>query len=246
MYVINSFFFQVISIGDDDDNDGVKKSPEVQAPVVAPPFVAAKNANGHPRLDADKMKKVNDFMYDTNISRMVTNKYRVTVFVSDIKRLLWRAPSGYDDWLSDNLITCYFNMLMERSTLSTSSSMAKIHCIDTFFMSAILKLVKEEPESFIKRVNIFDYDMVFIPYNASGNHWTLISINWLEKSMIAYDSLQWKHEGELNRLFDFFSGENLLQKGSTLNKKDWYIGEAKTAIPLQQHCSDCGNIISNL
>ena len=60
-----------------------------------------------------------------------------------------------------------------------------MYAFDTFFM----KRGEDQLKRLTKKVNIFEFDLIFIPVNQDDDHWVLISIDTTNKTVNCYDSL---------------------------------------------------------
>lgn len=72
-----------------------------------------------------------------------------------------------------------------------------------------------------------------------GNHWCLVCVNFIEKSVTYYDSLGGTNPKCLNIIFDYLKQEHLNKKKEELDVSGWRLVEA-TNCPKQGNGYDCG------
>ena len=93
--------------------------------------------------------------------RVVLRAFNITVRRRDV------AILDNLNWLNDVSINFYMNLLCERQ------HPLKFFQISSYFITKIEQDGIESVKSWTKNVNIFGYDVIFIPINISNKHWTL-------------------------------------------------------------------------
>ena len=95
------------------------------------------------------------------------------------------------EWLEEEVINFFLHMIEERSKTierSESGSRPRIRCVLSYFT-----LGDSSAENFGKWIkkfdNVFEVDLVIVPYNLSQCHWALVVVNFRLKRFEYYDSL---------------------------------------------------------
>ena len=93
--------------------------------------------------------------------RVVLRAFNITVRRRDV------ATLDNLNWLNDVSINFYMNLLCERQ------QPLKFFPISSYFITKMEQDGIESVKSWTENVNIFGYDVIFIPINSSNKHWTL-------------------------------------------------------------------------
>ena len=104
-------------------------------------------------------------------------------------------------WLNDELINFYGALIQTRSDAAKANKgkakakdgpqLLDVHCFSSFFWSKLLRdgYEKGRLSKWTKKVDIFSKDIVLIPANYHNAHWTAAAINFKEKRIESYDSM---------------------------------------------------------
>jgi sentrin-specific protease 1 len=141
------------------------------------------------------------------------------------------------EWLNDEVVNLYFQLLKERS-LRTKSVQNKILFVNSFFKNKLLgsSTTHKKLARWFKGFKLIDMDMVFIACHVSGNHWCLLVINFTKKQFEWYDSMGGKNYKEvLSKLQTFIT-----ESTPGYSFSDWGPVYAPKNIPMQNNGSDCG------
>lgn len=163
--------------------------------------------------------------------------YRVDLHVGDLKTLSRRQ------WLNDNVIDLYLNLVVERAT---AAQVSKSFPFSTHFFSKLETDGYKGVMRWAKRkgINVTELDYVFVPINYHGSHWCLAVINNKDKKFQHYDSMSSSGLRALKILKDY-----MVQEASRVNGigievcqkiYDGYEFEMKCACPQQMNGYDCG------
>lgn len=177
------------------------------------------------KLTDEILKEVERVLSIKNMNQMVQTKYNSEIKRSDIETL-----QGLN-WLNDEIINFYFNMLMERSP-------KEIYCFNTFFYSKLKDSGHKALRRWTKKVDIFSFKLILIPVHL-GMHWTLASIDMRNKQINYYDSMNGNNQDCLNLLLTYLKDELLDKKKEHLDIENWRTIIVKK-IPQQMNGSDCG------
>lgn len=158
------------------------------------------------------------------------------------------------NWLNDEVINFYFQMVMKRSTEAGRDNLPKIYVFNTFFYSSLTTGPAHgynKVRRWTRKVDIFSFDYILIPLHL-GMHWTLASINCKKRRISYYDSmgggmLNGKGSVHQKNLLFYLQNEHKDKKGADL-PSDWVFNDegvddddrTNQIIPQQENGSDCG------
>lgn len=131
-------------------------------------------------------------------------------------------------WLSDEVITAYFELLQQRAT--SESNLPKIKTLDTYFFTSLRNRGPSAVQGRFKKCNINELELVLIPVHYNNIHWTLVVYDLREGSIYWIDSIPDDKSTEL---------ELLRSAGNTLfGDRAWYLAEVDA--PSQNNTWACG------
>ncbi|CBY11956.1 unnamed protein product [Oikopleura dioica] len=139
-------------------------------------------------------------------------------------------------WLDGEVINTYLQLIQRRST--NSSTLPRSYCFNTFLYDKVSKIGHSAVKRWTRKVNIFDYDLVFFPIHL-GNHWTLAYADIRKKTLRYCDSMGGKNPKCLAALFDYLKIESVEKTKRALDD-DWKTESISGKIPQQQNTNDCG------
>ncbi|KAK9878423.1 hypothetical protein WA026_022063 [Henosepilachna vigintioctopunctata] len=183
-----------------------------------------------PQLTPEQCAIVNK-AFKGNPNEIMVKKFNLNITRKDILTL-----AGLN-WLNDEVINFYMNLIMERSTES-AGRLPKVYCFNTFFYP---KLVKDGPESlrrWTRRIDIFSMDIICIPIHL-GMHWCMSIIDFRDLSIKYYDSMGSSNHKCLSSLRRYLEAEHLDKKKTSYDTSDYNL-ECVKDIPQQMNGSDCG------
>ncbi|CAH0395794.1 unnamed protein product [Bemisia tabaci] len=132
------------------------------------------------------------------------------------------------EWLSDEVITAYFELLQQRATRETN--LPKIKTLDTYFFTSLTNRGPSAMQGRFKKCNINELELVLIPVHYNNNHWALAVYDLKEGSIYWIDSIPDDKSTEL---------ELLRSAGNTLfGNRAWYLAEVDA--PCQNNSWACG------
>ncbi|KAB7498523.1 Sentrin-specific protease 1 [Armadillidium nasatum] len=112
-------------------------------------------------------------------SQVLAEKFNIQITRKDIHTL-----AGLN-WLNDEVINFYMNMLMERGK---NDNYPSVYAFNTFFYSKLVKTGYTSVKRWTKKVDVFSYDLLIIPVHL-GMHWCLATIDFRNKTINYYDSM---------------------------------------------------------
>ncbi|EIW73147.1 hypothetical protein TREMEDRAFT_26586, partial [Tremella mesenterica DSM 1558] len=147
-------------------------------------------------------------------------------------------PGAPDEWLNDEIVNFYGNMIMDRTE---REGKRKIHYFNSYFYS---KLQQGYEKSKLhkwtkKKVDIFEKDLVLLVINIKGVHWTAAAINFERKRFEFYDSMNNLQRDIYANLREYVDCEHRNKKGTPFDFTGWTNAWNPDA-PSQDNGSDCG------
>jgi len=159
-----------------------------------------------------------------------------SAFKLDITRKDIRTLVGLE-WLNDEIINFYMNMLVDRSEKS-EGALPKVYTFNTFFYPTLVKDGYARLKRWTRKVDLFSHDMIIIPVHLQM-HWCLAVIDLATKEIRYYDSMGGNNQKCLNALKSYIQEEHKDKKQSPLDLEGWHY-ECVKDIPQQMNGSDCG------
>ncbi|KAF4572677.1 Smt3-specific protease [Pleurotus pulmonarius] len=149
-------------------------------------------------------------------------------------------------WLNDEIINFYGSMILARSESSKenpggkASKPLKVHYFSTFFWPKVLDgYDKSRLAKWTKKFDIFDKDVVLLAVNHGNTHWTSAAINFRQKRIEAYDSMNGDQTYVLKHLRAYVDAEHRNKKKKPFDFTGWEDYSPKD-IPQQENAYDCG------
>lgn len=153
----------------------------------------------------------------------------------DFCTLNWKTK----EWLNDNIINFYLNLLAERSRLRTENDYPKVFAMSTFFMTELRKSGHARVRLWTRKVDIFTFDIILVPVHVDGDHWCMAIIDFRRKTIEYYDSLLESNEPVLKALATYLCDESLDKRGEPFKSDGWKLDNLYD-IPQQKNENDCG------
>lgn len=138
------------------------------------------------------------------------------------------------NWLNDEIINFYFEMIQERS----AEKGLKVYATNTFFYPKMMELGQPALKRWTKRVDIFEKDIMLIPVYL-GMHWCLAVVDFRKPGVYYYDSMGGNNKKCLITLLKYIQDEHRDKKGKELDIEKWE-HKIRKDIPQQMNGSDCG------
>ena len=180
-------------------------------------------------LTVEELKRVDEILKRKDRLSLVENKAANII-------LSYKHANCLKDseWLNDEVINLYFQLLKERSLRSVK----KVWFISIFFVTKLLHEPNFKHETkWDKYVKFDEMDMVFFPCHIGGNHWCLLVVNFAKKRFEWYDSMGGDKYGEILSALKI----HLAKKTPDYSYTDWEVPVyAPKNIPMQNNGNDCG------
>ncbi|KAH9377653.1 hypothetical protein HPB48_000870 [Haemaphysalis longicornis] len=146
------------------------------------------------------------------------------------------------NWLNDEVINFYLNLIMERSATEKSSENGwpRVYAFNTFFYPKLAASGYAAVKRWTRSVDLFSFDILLVPLHCTL-HWCLAAVDFRKRSIGYYDSLvskgdKWQY---LFHLQDHLGDESQGKKATTTEGDDWTLGNAED-LPKQENTSDRG------
>lgn len=140
------------------------------------------------------------------------------------------------NWLNDEIINFYMQMIVERS--NKYDNWPKVYAMNTFFYPKLIQSGHSALKRWTRKVDIFAHDLILVPVHL-GMHWCLATIDIKRKGVFYYDSMGGNNEKCLHALIQYLRDEHLDKKKSSYDTSQ-YSMEIVKDIPQQMNGSDCG------
>ncbi|XP_027144158.1 sentrin-specific protease 1 isoform X1 [Larimichthys crocea] len=141
------------------------------------------------------------------------------------------------NWLNDEVINFYMNLLVERSK---DPSLPSVNTFNTFFYPKLRSSGYSAVRRWTKKMDIFSKDILLVPVHL-GVHWCLSVVDFRKKAILYFDSMGGNNDEACRILFDYLQQESKDKKGKELDTSGWTLHSKKrNEIPQQMNGSDCG------
>uniref|UniRef100_A0A0R3RGZ8 ULP_PROTEASE domain-containing protein n=1 Tax=Elaeophora elaphi TaxID=1147741 RepID=A0A0R3RGZ8_9BILA len=140
------------------------------------------------------------------------------------------------DWLNDEVINFYMNLICERS--QSDESLPKVYAFSTFFYSTLSTKGYASVRRWTRKIDIFTYELLLIPVHL-GAHWCLTVIDFKNRIIDYYDSMGGSNDRCLDILSEYLCEESLDKKKKEFDLSGWQLVN-RDDIPQQMNGSDCG------
>ena len=156
----------------------------------------------------------------------------------------WRTVVPTDAWLNDNIINAYLDyvvqMAHDRVGLKRNEA-PKMHAFNNNFYNNLAKSGYTGVARWARRAKIagkalLSLEYIFVPVNASNNHWTLAVISPVRRTIEYFDSLHMS--GRKSTVFSHLKEWLLGELGDAYVANEWTVRDEPG--PHQGNMSDCG------
>uniref|UniRef100_A0A8V5GN44 Uncharacterized protein n=1 Tax=Melopsittacus undulatus TaxID=13146 RepID=A0A8V5GN44_MELUD len=217
-----------------DLNLRVPLEKEIPVTVVPEEKEDAKSADGEeefPEITEEMEKEIKSVFRGGNQDEILSEAFRLTITRKDIQTL------NNLNWLNDEIINFYMNLLMERSK---EKGLPAVHAFNTFFFTKLKTAGYQAVKRWTKKVDIFSVDLLLVPIHL-GVHWCLAVVDFRKKTITYYDSMGGINSEACRILLQYLKQESLDKKRKEFDTNGWSLLSKKSQeIPQQMNGSDCG------
>nr|XP_033791291.1 sentrin-specific protease 1 isoform X2 [Geotrypetes seraphini] len=184
-----------------------------------------------PELTEEMEKEIRRAFCNGNQDEVLSEGFRLTITRKDIQTL------NNLNWLNDEIINFYMNLLMERSK---RKGLPKVNAFSTFFFTRLKTAGYQAVKRWTKKIDIFSVDILLVPIHL-GVHWCLAVVDFRKKAVIYYDSMGGLNNEACKILLQYLKHESSDKKEKEFNTNGWLlICKRSQEIPQQMNGSDCG------
>ncbi|KAM9321181.1 sentrin-specific protease 1 [Gastrophryne carolinensis] len=216
----------------DDINLNLRVPLEKEIPVTLPPKRADDQEGPEfPDLTQDMEKEIKRALFGGSQDQVISEGFRLTITRKDIMTL------HSLNWLNDEIINFYMNLLMERSK---RKGLPKVHAFNTFFFPKLKSAGYQAVKRWTKKVDIFSMDVLLVPVHL-GVHWCLAVVDFRKKTVTYFDSMGGQNNEGCKLLLQYLKLESQDKKGVCFDTNGWSLSSKRSReIPQQMNGSDCG------
>ncbi|KAM6294429.1 sentrin-specific protease 1 [Aegotheles albertisi] len=184
-----------------------------------------------PEITEEMEKEIKNVFRGGNQDEVLSEAFRLTITRKDIQTL------NNLNWLNDEIINFYMNLLMERSK---EKGLPAVHAFNTFFFTKLKTAGYQAVKRWTKKVDIFSVDLLLVPIHL-GVHWCLAVVDFRKKTVTYYDSMGGINSEACRILLQYLKQESLDKKRKEFDTNGWSLLSKKSQeIPQQMNGSDCG------
>ncbi|KAK9454325.1 hypothetical protein V1511DRAFT_501700 [Dipodascopsis uninucleata] len=188
-------------------------------------------------LTNEQLQKVNNCLHNHDLNRVLVSGFRIDITVRDIRTL------GDGQWLNDNIIDFYLEMITQRSRISTTDglSIPRSFVYTTHFYTTLSNKGYKGVSRWAKRKQLVldQTDYIFVPINVHNTHWCVSIINLKNRRFEYYDSLGGGAGDAFDHLRQYIVNESK-QQVYDLNDIDYWTEYVSKDSPMQENGYDCG------
>lgn len=184
-----------------------------------------------PDLTETMENEVNRAFRGGSPDEVLSEGFRLTITRKDLQTL------SHLNWLNDEVINFYMNLLVERSK---EAKLPSVHTFNTFFFPKLRSAGYSTVRRWTKKMDIFSVDILLVPVHL-GVHWCLSVVDIRKKSITYFDSMGGNNDEACGILLQYLQQESKDKKGKELDTSDWTLkSKRRNEIPQQMNGSDCG------
>lgn len=193
------------------------------------PMPVAEEEVSLPELTPVMEKKIAYVFKSGPGNEVIVDKFSLRITRRDMHTLVGT------NWLNDEVINFYMNLLIERGKQDNYPS---VYCFNTFFYPKLASQGHASLKRWTRKIDVFANEMLMIPVHL-GVHWCLATINFKEKKIRYYDSMGGSNNTCLQNLMRYLQDECLDKKKTRFDTLDWALENVQDN-PQQMNGSDCG------
>lgn len=189
-----------------------------------------------PELTPPMLAEVTAALQPEPAGEVLSSGFRLNISRSDM------ATLNNGNWLNDDVINFYLNLIMERSGAEEAKEKAwpRVYAFNTFFYPKLAAGGYAAVKRWTRSVDLFSFDILLVPLHCTL-HWCLAAVDFRKHSIGYYDSLSSKGDRwpYLVRLQDYLEDESQGKKAKAMDWDGWTLGIVED-LPQQENTSDCG------
>lgn len=184
-----------------------------------------------PELTDEMEVEINRVLRGSNPHEVLSEGFGLSLTRKDLQTLCNL------NWLNDEVINFYMNLLVERSK---DPGLPSVNTFNTFFFPKLRSSGYSAVRRWTKKTDIFSKDILLVPVHL-GVHWCLSVVDFRKKAVMYFDSMGGNNDEACRILFEYLQLESKDKKGKEMDTSDWSLHSKKrNEIPQQMNGSDCG------
>ncbi|XP_021249561.1 sentrin-specific protease 2 isoform X2 [Numida meleagris] len=184
-----------------------------------------------PPLTEDMEREVMAALGKGRRDEIMSSAFKLRITRDDIQTL------SEIEWLNDEVINFYMNLLMERSK---KEGYPAVYAFSTFFYPKLLSEGYRAVRRWTRNVNLFKQDIILVPIHLRA-HWTLVVVDVRKKTITYFDSFSKKGDKICENIFQYLEEESWEKQNVKLSSSEWTHHSMEShEIPQQLNGSDCG------
>lgn len=187
----------------------------------------------YPELTEEHQGVIKRALYGGPRTDVVISKFNISITRNDLATLIG------DNWLNDEVINFYMNLLMERSEQRADDGAPRVYAMNTFFIPKLLSAGHSGLKRWTRKVDIFTYDIIPVPVHVGRVHWCMAIIDLKNKAIRYYDSMGTPNNPVLNALEQYLRDESLDKRKQPFDTSGFQ-KQNMHECPRQMNGSDCG------
>ncbi|XP_055616579.1 sentrin-specific protease 1-like isoform X2 [Toxorhynchites rutilus septentrionalis] len=187
----------------------------------------------YPELTEEHQGVIKRALYGGSRTEVIVSKFNISITRNDLATLVG------DNWLNDEVINFYMNLLMERSEQGADDGLPRVYAMNTFFIPKLLSAGHAGLKRWTRKVDIFTYDIIPVPVHVGRVHWCMAIIDLKNKSIRYYDSMGTPNNSVLNALEQYLRDESLDKRKKPFDTSG-FAKQNMSECPRQMNGSDCG------
>uniref|UniRef100_A0A1A9ZJL6 Ubiquitin-like protease family profile domain-containing protein n=1 Tax=Glossina pallidipes TaxID=7398 RepID=A0A1A9ZJL6_GLOPL len=167
--------------------------------------------------------------------QILTSKFNLNITRRDLRTLCG------SNWLNDQIINFYMNLLIDRSEQKNSKSngLPSVYAMNTFFFPVLLQAGYGGVRRWTRKVDIFTKDIIPIPLHLNDIHWSMAIIHLKNRTIKLYNSMGSPSPKILKVLEQYLKDESIDKRKKAFDTSQFTI-ESVPDVPQQTNGSDCG------
>ncbi|XP_065282430.2 sentrin-specific protease 1-like isoform X1 [Dermacentor albipictus] len=184
-----------------------------------------------PGITRAMQREVEAALVPTPADEVLVSAFRIHIRRADMRTL------ADGEWLNDEVINFYMNLLAERSK---KEGYPRVYAFNTFFYPKLVASDYAGVKRWTRTVDLFSFDIALVPLYLGNTHWCLAAVDFRRRHIAYYDSLGPPTGSPrcLSVLLQYLECESRQRRNHGLAGDDWSLKVVD--VPLQQNSNDCG------
>ncbi|KAG9340234.1 hypothetical protein JZ751_021674 [Albula glossodonta] len=185
-----------------------------------------------PELTEAMQEQVSRALSGDGADEVLSEGFRLTITRKDIQTL------SKLNWLNDEVINFYMNMLVERSR---RPDLPSVYTFNTFFYPKLRSAGFAAVRRWTKKVDVFASDILLVPVHL-GVHWCLSVVDFRKKTVTYFDSMGGSNDEACRILLKYLEQESQDKKGKVLDTSHWVLESKKRNVETHALLSETNGV----